>query len=281
MQNNDIWDEIEKRGHGERLSEEMFEFLSAYADGECGPKERRLVEAYLTESAEARQILADLRAQAAMVSEETTDSPAWLRQAILERTASKRRFAWPAIGGLAGAAAAAVVTTLIWSPKPTALPEPAYASRPQAEPSRVLEPALPKSDSAHNVPGSTTPAPTKRPVRTAERFIAAVYSPAPAKEIQPPGPPKATTSARPRTETKPAESATVAYFSGSSSVSKPDATPPDVVALAGSTADEPEKTSLGLRKDGDVLPDSRDKIRERLKKLNEDTKDIKEAVRSN
>src|SRR6185503_17613224 len=104
MQNNDIWDEIEKRSHGESMSEEMFEFLSAYADGECNPKERRLVEAYLTESAEARAVLSDLRRQAAIMAEDIRNSPAGLSDAIFAATVRRRGIAWPSVAGFAGAA---------------------------------------------------------------------------------------------------------------------------------------------------------------------------------
>jgi hypothetical protein len=115
MPNHDIWDELELVGRGEHLDEEMFEFLSAYVDGECSAKERRLVEAYLAESSAARELLADLRAQSAWASEEMQDPPAWLRGAILEKARPGAGFSWKPIAAcsLAGAAAALAAFALM------------------------------------------------------------------------------------------------------------------------------------------------------------------------
>ncbi|MDQ2986025.1 MAG: hypothetical protein M3R13_04805 [Armatimonadota bacterium] len=109
MANRDIWDELELAGRGEHLDEEMFEFLSAYLDGECSAKERRLVEAYLSESSAATALLAELRSQAALVSDERAEPPAWLTQAILVRTVGKRKSRWPLATGLAAASVAATI----------------------------------------------------------------------------------------------------------------------------------------------------------------------------
>lgn len=87
-QDKDIWDDIEMASQPDDLDTEMFELLSAYVDGECTAKEKRLVTAYLSSSSRAQDLLADLRAQAYLISE-TALPPVWLKEAILVGTVGK------------------------------------------------------------------------------------------------------------------------------------------------------------------------------------------------
>jgi hypothetical protein len=103
----DIWDELQISAPAESLDEEMFELLSAYLDGECSVKERRLVEAYLAGSPQALGVLADLRSHAALLSHQF-EPPASLRTAILAATIGNRKprtaWRWVVPAGLAAAA---------------------------------------------------------------------------------------------------------------------------------------------------------------------------------
>lgn len=119
---HDIWDELESASSPDSLEEEMFYLISAYADGECSPKERRLVEAYLAENPEAREMLSEIRAQAAMLGSVSAEPPTWLREAILSAT-TRRRTMLGSLGiqrlaGLAGCAAAIAFGVVFWPRTP-------------------------------------------------------------------------------------------------------------------------------------------------------------------
>ncbi|GEM_PF-7041084 len=111
----DIWDELQISAPAESLDEEMFELLSAYLDGECSVKERRLVDAYLAGSPQAMGVLSDLRAQAALLSEQF-EPPAALKAEILSRTTGDRKprtaWRWAVPAALAAAALFAGVVRL-------------------------------------------------------------------------------------------------------------------------------------------------------------------------
>ncbi|HWP31775.1 MAG TPA: zf-HC2 domain-containing protein [Fimbriimonadales bacterium] len=107
----DIWDELEKAfdDHGS-LDEEMFELLSAYLDGACSHKERRLVEAYLEEVPGAEKVLAELRSQSSLVRV-SEEPPSWLRESIFSKTTQRRNI--PVLALRASPAAAVIVSVVV------------------------------------------------------------------------------------------------------------------------------------------------------------------------
>ncbi|MEW5884428.1 MAG: hypothetical protein AB1725_09430, partial [Armatimonadota bacterium] len=117
----DIWDALENEGHGERLEEEMFAFLSAYADGETDSRERRLVEAYLREEADAERLLGFIRSTDAALAADAAEPPTGLRDAIFARTTRKPAL-WRGWTGrtAAAAAVAAALMAVVWSIRPDA-----------------------------------------------------------------------------------------------------------------------------------------------------------------
>ena len=278
MANRDIWDEIELVGKGEHLDEEMFEYLSAYADGECTAKERRLVEAYLAESPEARAQLADLRMQAAITSEGFVDPPEWLRTAILSKTVDKPRLRWPFAAAITAATAGAAALAVYW-----------------------LAPAAPMGDNTTLIANVVTDQPT---VDEPEAFLApptmeSAPSAAPSARENQPTAVKA--SRNPRQETgnmvslsTPASSektekpvATVPIGPKPSAEQEPDpeltyavvdhgnarfeAKQPDVFASEPPTA-EPSRTHTSTSPA--VLPDAREKLRDKVRKMNEEKLEI-------
>lgn len=108
---HDIWDAIEDASLPQSLDEEMFELISAYADGECTNKEKRLVEAYLAENSTAREVLASMRIHSELMMDITEEPPAWLESTIFEKTTRKEPFfnlswlrkAWIPVGSLSAA----------------------------------------------------------------------------------------------------------------------------------------------------------------------------------
>lgn len=274
MGNRDIWDELELNAKGEFMDEEMFEYLSAYADGECTAKERRLVEAYLAENSEARAILADLRAQAAFVAEDLQEPPAWLQSAILDRTTARRTFRWPFAAGLAAATAAAGIAAVVWMPRGGDDPVRDFIARsaPQARP---LDPPVYVED----LPGLPTEVPAmSEPAEVEQRTVPPTSS---ARRVQAPRqtPDPVSlrgagnrTEATARTEPKPVPAATeqpdtnyvvVEYANARSEPKQP------VVSAAAPTGDEP---STVTQSKPDVLPDARQRLRDRVKKMNEEQK---------
>jgi hypothetical protein len=268
MGNRDIWDEIELAGKGEHLEEEMFEFLSAYADDECSPKERRLVEAYLAESAAAREVLADLRAQAAFTSEGTQDAPEWLRNAILSRTSRKPRLAWPFAAGIGATAAAAASFAFV------------LLSNEVEQPSSKFIAALVPQDLGLQPPDIETPKPkpnakqpdaqTKSPERServvkAETLYVSTKSQAPGnKPLAVPEPSKLIVAEK---VPDPEVTYAVAEYGGGKFEDKQ----PDVDQIQPSAAEtnvQPRATSPT------VLPDAREKLRDRVKKINEEKLEI-------
>ncbi|MBA3725782.1 MAG: hypothetical protein H0W86_04850 [Armatimonadetes bacterium] len=280
MSNNDIWDELESAGHGENLEEEMFEFLSAYIDGECTPKERRLVEAYLAESRAARNALDGLRGQAAFLASETPEPPAWLGVAILARTVGRRRFAWQAAGALATCSAAAALLFAVFNPTqvPSAKPDlPLVATN--LDPRSTVE--LPKlSFPAAQPPAKkvTVGAPRmnrrpEAPLAKKEPRTLAAQATKPLARGSAPNKPAAQPVSRQGSNKPPTTYAHIDYGRNE----RPE--PRQFDAIPGTDAEwSPVSTApAGSPK---VLPTATQKLRDRIRKLNEQNKDIKEAVGS-
>jgi hypothetical protein len=277
MGNHDIWDEIERAGTGQHLSEEMFEYISAYADGECNAKERRLVEAYVAENAEARALLADLRSQSAMVGEDMVDSPDWLRTAILRKTVEKRAARWPFAAGLAAATAAAAIVAV------THLPDDA----PRVEDRGMFAQNDPQSPSVALAPETIPPPIANEPPTIEQIDKGAVEQPATRTRIPERNSTPLRTVSAPVNHPDPGEHdpveleektatdtetyAVVEYGSGRFQPKQPD-------PIDGS-ATQPSETAKAAPRP-EVLPDAREKLRDKVRKLNEEKLEVGEKEKS-
>ena len=276
--NKDIWDAIELAGSGEHLEEEMFEFISAYADGECTAKERRLVEAYLAENAGARELLADLRMQSAMLSEDLLNSPEWLRGSILSKTTDRRTFRWPFAAGIAATAAAAAAVAFVYSQQagPDQSNDLVATNLPQPTVELPSEPILnegptvstPKTVKQEQAPVAQVTA--KLSDRSKPKFVQA-SNPAPNTEIveeQPiVSPPVSAETEVPDPDNT---YAVVEYGSGRFESKQPDVFDGDVQAVENS---KPANSPA-------VLPDAREKLRDKVKKMNQEKLEIDDKEKS-
>lgn len=279
MGNHDIWDELERDGTGEHLGEEMFEYLSAYADGECNAKERRLVEAYISENLEARELLADLRSQSAMVGADVVDPPEWLRAAILRKTVERRGARWPFASGLAAATAATAVVAITYLPNRTPV-QPDRDVLAQNEvplPKSLIETPSPSAPPAASVAPELKPidaktegaSPSKPALRRNSEALRTVSAPVA-------GPESIASESLPATseEVTDAESTTYAvveYGSGRFEPKQPD--PVDASANQNPETAKPDPRP-------EVLPDAREKLRDKVRKLNEEKIEVGEKEKS-
>lgn len=275
MGNRDIWDEIELVGTGEHLDEEMFEFLSAYADGECSAKERRLVEAYLAENAGAREQLAELRMQSALASEQLLDPPEWLRASILASTVDRRRLRWPFAAGISAAAAAAALAIYVSVPLSESPERDDLLATNVVDEGGLDEPILSRplvdTPATQKVPDAKpSERMTATPPRTERTAARAVRTAIPVADSQPTSTGGGSSVAMPAvSEEQPDPEVTyaVAEYHGASFEAKQ----PDVFD-AEPTSPEPSKsqptTSPAL------LPDAREKLRDKVKKMNEEKLEI-------
>ena len=284
MGNKDIWDAIETAGSGEHLDEEMFEFISAYADGECSAKERRLVEAYLAENANGRELLADLRMQTSMLSEDLVDSPDWLRASILSKTTERRTLKWPFAAGIAATAAAAAAVALIYGGPnvDTFDSNELVASNVKQQPTLEQPFQAPSVSESFSEPVNEEPAqsvPTKAAVespkpRTQPRtsnFIQASNTNVESEVEQP-------VIERPMTitpeEVKRDDNtyAVAEYGSGRFESKQPDVFETEIHA-----SEVPKSTPAASPA---VLPDAREKLRDRVKKINQEKLEIDDKEKS-
>lgn len=278
MGNRDIWDELELTGRGEHLDEEMFEFLSAYVDGECSAKERRLVEAYLTESSAASALLAELRTQAAFVSEESVEPPNWLTESILSKTVGKRKARWPFAAGLAATCAAAAIAAVATLPRgvddsrrndvfASAVNEGPVFSAPAPDTNRIGSAELPPLQPAAKAKSRVLDTPRRlaefrtvaSPARTESTGVSKVevVESAPA----PSGPPVIEPDVT---------YAVVEYGSGRFQPKQPD-------MVDGSQSLEQSPPS---GEKPTVLPDARERLRDQVRKVNEKKLDIEDKERT-
>ena len=276
MGNRDIWDEIELAGTGEHLDEEMFEYLSAYADGECTAKERRLVEAYLTESPEAREQLADLRMQAAIASEGMSDPPDWLHTAIMSKTIDRPRLRWPFAAGITAAAAGAAALALYFAqPIESAeskadliaanvVDEPMVSEPPSIVPDvRPTSPPAAGGQTSESTPVRMASRSLRRPERDIAQASRAVAE-QPVASTQAPSPPVVE-------EPDPEVTyAVVEHRSGSFESKQPDVFDSEPSA-------EPART--GGTAAPAVLPDAREKLRDKVRKMNEEKLEIEGSAK--
>ena len=275
MKDKDIWDDLDSTRRGESVREEMFEFISAYADGECAPNERRLVEAFLEESEAARQLLAELRAQASLVASDQTEAPAWIAERILAKTSRKPTLRWPKIAALtaSGAAAALIISILNKGEAPVPL---------VIKPDLIAQNLPPKQPALGDLP-RITPAPNPR--QAAETLSESHAEPRHAsvsvtklirssdKAAKPPVGKKEAPIVIAKTDA----ATTYAYIDRTGS-DRAEPTQIDAVANAGSRVPPIPATPTRQEDQPKILPDAAERLREKVKELNESNNDIKEAV---
>ncbi|HET6643940.1 MAG TPA: hypothetical protein VFG65_00410 [Fimbriimonadales bacterium] len=276
MKDKDIWDDLDSTRRGESLHEEMFEFISAYADGECAPNERRLVQAFLEENESARHLLAELRAQSSLVASDQTKAPAWMAEQILAKTSRNRSFGWPRIAALAasGAAAALIISVLNKGEAPGPL---------AVEPDLIAQVVPPKMPALGDLP-RITPAPNPRhAVETlSETRVEPRHASVPVTKlvrnsdkaaVRPPAGKKEAPVVIPKTDA----AATYAYIDRTGS-DRAEPAQIDAVANAGSRVQPVPATPSRQEDQPKILPDAAERLREKVKELSEINNDIKEAV---
>lgn len=296
-ENHDIWDELELATAGENLDEEMFELISAYADGEATPKERRLVEAYVAQSAEGRRLLADLRAGSAILAQaQSAEAPAWLEEAILDSTTRRRftlRLPTPLRIVLPVAAAGLAVALLRPSGIVPYAPN-AWVEERQPAPPPVRERVFAPPKSASQPDGERLLAQARPPTATKmnkrsprERETKAGGREAGGRPAVDPGP---RSGGLPfgggRTAAPESAGALSAHSSPKFSLYGPTygATPktaadePDPVSLVASS-EQDETPVVTASKSDEPSPEARNRLREQLKKLNATQNELKEAVK--
>jgi len=297
----DIWDALENEGHGERLEEEMFAFLSAYADGENDARERRLVEAYLREEPDAERLLGFIRSTDAALAADTAEPPSGLREAIFARTTRKPALWRGWVGRTAAAAgAAAALMAVVWSLRSDA-PRSEIASLTAPPVSRgTEEPALEQ-------PTVGSEAPTEPIAGDEVPISSARHEPAPrpgAGEIRqgrehqseladtrPPGGAGgrgvilASNPTGNRVPPTPAsfERPTPTVYSSEEPVTvRAEPKPIDPMAMEQPSPEDRRVaagggSSGGAKEKPPVLPDAREKLREALQKANEERDDLNDS----
>jgi hypothetical protein len=294
---HDIWDELESATGPDSLEEEMFYLISAYADGECSPKEKRLVEAYLSENPEARDMLAEIRAQAAMLAAETAEPPGWLREAIFNSTTRRRTLlrglGVPRLAALAGCAAAVALAAVYWpkasekeidQPEVVAVAEPSSIDR-GVSPSTV-SPLIGNVTEGAPVVVDVIPEPRRRDVaQVAQRKPNSPGSVVPATSL---GSQNANQGQMPIGGSS--SSATSPVVSSAPVRMGPEQPPtgrvvpdqPDVVAMAGLSFEQDESPVSDVRQPEQKRPatasDPREDLRRRLQAVNRDN-DVQDAFR--
>ncbi len=297
-QKRDIWDEIELATAPESLSEEMFYLISAYADGECSLKERRLVEAYLAENSGAREMLADIRAQAAVLMAESAEPPAWLRDAILNSTSRRPallgRFGVPRVAALAGCAAAAALAVVYWPlaqvdgvPVVDVVAVGEHPSIPLPVSATTTGPAVDSSLAEGTVVADVTAPPQPRGVEMGLRTVSGPKTAAatPAASPSPSlGTPNGNNSVRSSTSNPAGSTPPIRMGPESGPVGRAIPEQPDVVAMAGMSQEGEESFAEGRpvepKSAGSVgvARDPRLELRKRLEAVNQNT-DVQDAFK--
>lgn len=296
-ENHDIWDELELVTAGENLDEEMFELISAYADGEATPKERRLIEAYIAQSAEGRRLLADLRGGSAILAQaQRSEAPSWLEGAILDATTRRRiRLTLPAALRIAVPAAAAGLAVFLLRPSdvepyvPGARIVDASAASP-TDPGRVsVVPEASGRAGSEQLVAQANPAGETKGARRSLRPRATEADTRLAGGTLSPDPGAGSGGAAlggGRTAAPESAGALSAHSSPKVSLYGPTfgvtpkmaAEEPDPVALLASS-EEREQRVVTSSKSDEPSPEARNRLREQLKKLNANQNELKEAVK--
>lgn len=289
---HDIWDELELNSAPESLVEEMFYLISAYADGECSWKERRLVEAYVAEQRGAREMLSEIRSQTALIGSERCEAPDWLRDAILNSTTRRPRllkrvvFSRPVAFAVAASALLAA-GLLLWPTRKTVEIGPigevvaVTDSRPkQPDFSPRYTGGTVNSHSTELTVVSDADTRPRRPLTTASRLRQA--SPVASSGGSPSG------AARPEPRNGHAASSTTSSTApgvrmGPEAGPVPRAVPeqPDVVALAGMSSEGEESLVESRQPESKTVEtgkDPREGLRKRLRAVNQDS-DVQDAFK--
>ena len=266
--NKDIWDDIEAGLPAGGLEDEMFELVSAYSDGECSPKERRLVEAYLGQSEKGRSLIEDLRRTSASISQGNPEPPRWLRNAILEKTTQRKGNPWAKLSLRYLTPIAAAVTGLALY-----LGQPVSVQQPK---SPIANLALPKVESPKNKPfivrELTVAAQEPTPRTQRDKVIHAISAPVialPATKVTvakpaPPAIPKAS-----KVEATPVRMGPEFSMSPKTSPRQPDA-----VSMIGDIEDNANSEEKAASKGDESIT----KLRERLKQVNSGAIDLGNTV---
>jgi hypothetical protein len=277
MAERDIWDQIEALAPGGDLGEEMFEFLSAYADGECTAKETKLVEAYLAQSPEARATLAEIRAAGKVIADDCGEPPRWLHESIASKTFQRRKTVlWPTAAFGAAAACGLGFWLMRLSVSPTSVGAPLASMAPVPLPAAVQ----PSDGQVATHQPTTLGVRAKPRGRSGARVLLVSNEPTPvAEEV------RSETKAPPITNAPGKHVAlTYALADYNTTLAKP-ASAPDTVSLVTTVEERPEETpktasEASPKAEDPIMPDARERLREKLRKLNESKSDIKEAVKS-
>lgn len=298
-ENKDIWDDIESQSHGESLDEEMFEFISAYADGECTLKERRLVEAYLSESRHAQRLLADIRSTGALFQSTTHTPPDLVTDQIFAKTTRRARTKRTTVLAFASSVAFASALTAALVIPAQNQPAPNFSQRDRMEGlSPESLPTQPLASGGHVIPGlspneEVDPRPRASTATATTSNVANLKSPSLNVNLSENSDgktstdPKILTAAFTGAIDKTASSSdntsptqTMPSIYSPSSKAMPQA-PDTVVMTSKSEGNEPPPltNSEGNLKntESEVLPDALKRLREELKKGN-NNKGVKESL---
>jgi hypothetical protein len=296
MNQQDIWDELERNRPPLTLEEEMFELISAYLDGECSLKEQKIVEAYLAENPRALHLFEELQAIRNLWVPSEVPPPPTLREAIWNSTTRRPpkllrpyRLAW-ALG-----MGTFVLLSGLWflqgiqkpsNPSPrensfvSSAPLKPPISLPQPAPAFVALQGTSKGSSRPNPAktfrGAQTNLESPSPVPPAGSAPILVASNPPLKGASsaPPGPSAPPTSIESLPEISPPPS-------------KPAPEVPDLVALSFPDEGEnqevlspPTKSASPASSPNSLSPEARNRLRKRLAEVNSGEDELREAVKS-
>lgn len=299
----DIWDALENEGHGERLEEEMFAFLSAYADDETDARERRLVEAYLREEPNAERLLGFIRSTDAALAADTVEPPNGLLDVILAKTTRKPVFLRGVPGRVvAVSGAVAALLAVVWSLKPDA-PRSQIAALEPAPVARAAEEAVlqqpqpvPNASAEERTPedlgGIAAQPPPDPGTRTSGKAVRLIRQTQP-NEQRPKGAVPGFTGSRTmmmasnptgsRLSPIPAsfERPTPTVYSSEEPITvRAEPKPIDPMAIEQPSQDDQRasgNSGFKPKEKPPVLPDVRERLRETLQKANEERGDLNDS----
>jgi hypothetical protein len=214
--------------------------------------------------------------QSAISLEGQADPPAWLRDAIMAKTVDRPRLKWPFAAGIAAATAGAAALAVYWAqPAITPPTEDLIATNVIDEPSLeppIVDPVNPEPVVEAPVNNEVTELPTtaQQSQRPSSNFVAASRSVTPQeqpKQEQPKSPEiKQPTPKQP----DPA----ITYAVSEYGATKLDAEKPDVYDAEPPAADTTRNSTVTTPP---VLPDAREKLRDKVRKMNQEKLEIEGA----